>query len=231
MANPPTSDDKGQETVRATRPQDRATDDKGIARNKRPSGKQAQPPPKQPPSVDLRLTLILYPDVATEPTEQVLKDRAIAWVNEDPVHRAKVGISTLAEAFITLELMAKTIGDRTKNRNVGPFISELHILGHGNPGEFEIGNNMYDAAYLKKLDKGKGEKYFNPNAKIYLDGCLTAKGPGGKEFMYQIGRVFLGEKHGFIQGNTREVAAYGHMVTQDPVRIAYPENVVVPAGF
>jgi len=105
----------------------------------------------------------------------------------------------------------------------------IDVSRHGSPGTFAVGNYKYDAAYLKKLEKGKGEKYFLPNAKIFLDGCLAAKGPEGTEFLYQIGRVFLGEKHGFIQGNTREVIAYGHMVAKDPVRLAYPAHVVVPA--
>lgn len=229
MGKPQTSDDKAKQGVRATRPEDKAITDRGLGGSKKSAGKRDEPPKSPPPKVDLRLILYLYPDVATDASEQELKNRAIEWVKEDPLHRASMPIRSLAEAFTVLDVISKEIGRRTKSKDVGPFISELHLLGHGNPGKFEIGNYMYDAEYLKKLDKGKAEKYLLPNAKIYLVGCLAAKGPEGKEFLYQIGRVFLGKKHGFIQGNTSEVIAYGHMVTKDHVRLEYPQNVVVPA--
>ncbi len=175
------------------------------------------------------IVLELYPLKPIDSGEALLRGLAINRARAAR-NREAVPIDSLDDVFTLLDLMAERIAKASGQKKATSFISELHILGHGNPGQFGIGTYMYDSKALKRIPKGRTHGYLEDNAAIYLDGCLAAAGAKGKEFMYEIGRVFLGDKHGTIRGNTGPVIVMGEMTTRDPVSLKYPENVVTPSS-
>lgn len=135
-------------------------------------------------------------------------------------------IEELEDIFISFKIIAETIKKRTHRTKVLPFISEVHILGHGNPGAFGIGSFLYKIRDLKKLKTGRAQQYMKSNATIYLEGCNVAAGKKGKAFIQQLGRIFFGKKTGFIWGNTCLVTApMGINLTKcKPVKYKYPND-------
>lgn len=209
-----------------------------LAANDGGFGPGATPVPKPKPTPAKReppkhLVLYFYSRIPVDINVSEAQSQAKALASYAPRIRQDIAIESLEEIFAILQLMANQIGSQTKEK-VPPFVSEIHILGHGKPGEFNIGSKSYDSTYFKKLAKGRAEEYLEDNAAIFLDGCLAGSDAVGKEFLYQIGRVFFGNKRGSITANTGVVVPVinresGKMGSTKPVTLRYPENVLAPA--
>lgn len=129
-------------------------------------------------------------------------------------------IESINDIFSLLERISK----KRAGTAISPFLDELHIIGHGTPGKFGIGTYMYDSDSLKKIAKGKVANHFKDSATVYLEGCDAAAGAEGLAFTEQIGRVFFGDKTGYVWGNTCPVIIIGEMTTCKPVSRKYPHD-------
>lgn len=172
----------------------------------------------------LSIRLDVFPEEPIDPAEVLLGVFAKGREKRGET-TAAISIKELDDIFILLEVISEKISKNTGSKKVEPFLSDLHILGHGGPGRFGIGTYMYDSDDLKKIKTGKTQGYIKTNATIYLEGCDVASGSKGEEFMYQMGRIFFGSKSGYVWGNTCPVlGAVVEITTCKPVKKKYPAD-------
>jgi hypothetical protein len=173
---------------------------------------------------EFSIRLDVFPEEPIDPAEVLLGVFAKGREKRGET-AAAISIKELDDIFILLEVISEKISKNTGSKKVEPFLSELHILGHGAPGRFGIGTYMYDPDDLKKIKTGKTQGYIKTNATIYLEGCDVASGSKGEEFMYQMGRIFFGSKSGYVWGNTCPVlGAVVEITTCKPVKKKYPAD-------
>ena len=162
-----------------------------------------------------------YPGLNVSPAEGIrgLELEKLAEKGEIPKPRK---IKDIEDIFTELGSCAHFYREMY-GQKLAPFVSELHVVGEGRRGAIAFGGYMYDADALSKLSTGRGEGYLKEGVRIYLDGCTVAAGTAGDKFMYQVGRVFLGSKTGYLLGNTCEVFPGGtRELSCNPKKDKYP---------
>jgi hypothetical protein len=181
-----------------------------------------QPAPQATP--DLAIRVDLYPEQPVDTAEMLLGIFAKRREKVGKTQQA-ISITEFEDVILILDVLAGMIKKHTKARQVKPFISELHLLGHGKPGGFKFGSYMYEVKDLAKIKSGKAREYMRPGATIYFEGCDTASGPQGKSFMGEIGRIFFSDKTGILWGNTCPVlGAVAEITTCKPRTFKYPDD-------
>jgi len=121
------------------------------------------------------------------------------------------------------------------------FIRRLEVLGHGTTGpkpenvgytfagETSDSGFGYSAADLREMEREGFDfsRYLVDSATVHLEGCLVGKGELGRQFLYQVGRLFFGLKNGYVVANTC-LSTKSVMVKEidpcDPVTYKWPED-------
>lgn len=67
----------------------------------------------------------------------------------------------------------------------------IHIISHGTPGSFTLGNDLIDSATLNQNSEQlqAWADYLNPGADILLYGCDVAQGEAGQSFIDQLAAI------------------------------------------
>ncbi len=108
-------------------------------------------------------------------------------------HSIAYGISSLQNFTDQLDWM-KSQNDR---------INALVIETHGSSGAIYFGDDMLSVSNGGFRLAGRGyEDLFEPEARIFLNGCNVAVGEEGKLFLKMLGDIFFKKSNGSIGGST-----------------------------
>jgi len=178
-----------------------------------------EPKPQRAPSPKLRWDF--YPGTSRDVVEQQMRYVAEGRKAEEITQEIRP-IESFEDIFAELGGYAHFWKERHNVPSISPFVREIHILGHGHklPGEgMRIGAKMYSEADLEKFSTGWGQRFMQPNARIVLEGCSIAGGYSGRKFIYEVARVFFGEKVGYIRAST----CIGFLVYKETKKGTRPE--------
>jgi hypothetical protein len=138
-----------------------------------------------------------------------------------------IGVKSLRELLMWIKKESK----KRKAAGLPHQIEAMTLLGHGNAGEFAIGDYMYTAKTLKdNYGSDSVSEYVKEGALIIFDGCNAAAGAEGKVLMEEFGRIFFGSKKGKLRGNTCVIISLGETTSCKPVEFQYPEMKKFTAG-
>ena len=102
-------------------------------------------------------------------------------------------------------------------------VNELHLYGHGLPGQLQIGGVDYTHSDLRAFNE-TFEELMQPGAIIFAESCLSSQGEEGWELFRQLGQVFFGNRDGWLQGNTQVMQTIAGPIEARPRLFRYPHD-------